>query len=324
MSNKLPSSISQNKSYPLPVSISMILVAILLSFVDLTFLNDVIGKILDKGTTESFFVSCALGLVGIVIMAHQGIKVAHGVEKLRHKAGHYILWISLGLAFAMIRLFSASFLQLSGASGDQSLMPFFGINIREVDLVLAPLMFFLYVATGLIVKDGFKNLYLNPEFNSGWIAWKKARHLKKIAEANERKEAERANAKSKADAQDILAKAKANAAEAIANAKDKALQTNIQNAKNGNYDNALAKYKAKENEIKENHQKISANIDNIKNIDKQEENFEKMVKPSLLKIINQSIHSVQSSVALIIANKTSEDINNLKEVMKLHNNNLHD
>jgi hypothetical protein len=285
MSAKKPSITFRKAAYPLTVSLSMIIAAVVLSFVDLAFLNDVIGKILDFGTAASMLVAFALGLVGIVIMAHQGVKAAHGEEDAGSNSGHYILWVALGLAFVTIRLFSASILHLDGSSTDDSLISVMGLNIREVDIVLAPLMFFLYLATGLMVKDGVKNLLLNPDFEKRLAAWREARAAKKQEQAERRK----------------LAEAK------------------MQKQADGSYGQALAQYRAKENEIKAKYQQIAANIDFVKSIDKQEKDFEAKVKPGLMRIIEDSVYSVQSNVTLSIRKQYGEDIAALRAVIESHN-----
>ena len=43
--------------YPLSLSLGLITAAVILSFVDLMFLNDVIGKVLDLGLTESMVIA---------------------------------------------------------------------------------------------------------------------------------------------------------------------------------------------------------------------------------------------------------------------------
>jgi len=294
--------------YPLTLSVAMIVVALVLSFVDLAFLNDVIGKILDLDATQSMLIAFALGLVGIAVMAHQGVKEAHGSERFINAFWHYLLWVGLGLAFVLIRLFSASILQLDGTDADEHILKVLGLNIREVDLVLAPVMLFLYFATGLLAKDGFKNLFLNPEF----MVWSKERKSEKLLKKVEMKRlADKAAAKqakleaqAEADRDDFISNRNANKGKALADNK---------------YHSALGMYRAKEKDIKQKYQIISTNIDYVKSIDKQEYDFETRVKPSLMRIINESIHSVQNNVALMLRKKTGDDINKLRSVIDTHN-----
>lgn len=176
------------KSYPLTLSFSIIGAAILLSFVDLAFLNDVIGQVLNLSSGASLLLSFFLGLIGITIMAHHGVKLAHGAESKRSAAAHYTLWISLGLAFFLIRMFSATVMQLNSSFSDSSLIRIAGINVREIDLVLAPIMFVMYLATGYMAFDGFKNLYSNPEFDNWLQARKDAKEAKRTLKMKERRQ----------------------------------------------------------------------------------------------------------------------------------------
>jgi hypothetical protein len=296
------------KQYPLSVSLSMIISAVLLSFVDLAFLNEVIGKVLDLDATGSMAIACALGLIGIGLMAHLGVKIAHGNDKLRNILGHYALWVLLGVSLVTIRIFSASILHLDVSLGDESLLNIFGRNIREVDLVIAPLMLLLYLATGLMVKDGVKNLLLNPEFEK----WREARRKAKEARKN-------ADDKRAAAAEARINKLRDEAEKKAAEREDAIKVGREQIALNGTYSNALAQFRAKEKEIKEKYKLISANIDYIKNIDKQERDFEMKVKPGLTRIVSGSIRSVQNNIALLIRKKTGEDLASLRNTIESHN-----
>lgn len=298
--------------YPLTASVTMIAAAILLSFVDLTFLNEVIGKVLDAGPTLSMAVAFALGLVGIGLMAHQGVRMAHRDDKLSVTIILYTLWTCFGIALVFIRLFSATILGLDSAVGDQSLISISSLNFRQIDLVLAPVMFFLYLATGFMVMDGVKNLYLNPEFDK----WKESRR-------KSREELKIEAAKLKAEAALRIERLR-NDAEKEKDGRIKAIkEQQLKDALEREYTNALREYRMKERELKETHQKISANIDYVKNIDKQENEFESKVKPSLMKIVTTSINSAQNSVALTIRKKTNEDLSALRHVIDTHNNQRH-
>lgn len=306
-------SMFRNSAYPIPVSLAMIVIAIVLSFVDLAFLNDVIGKVLDLGSTESMAIAFALGLVGIAIMMHKGVKEAHGMEGLSSSLSHYLLWIFLGIAFVLIRLFSATIMQLDESSGDQSLMNIMGITIRQVDLVVTPLMLFLYFATGLLAKDGVKNLLLNPDYDKWWTSWREARKNKKTKEEKMRESAEKRMAKLQEEAEQKRRQ------------REKEMEDDrIKNALTGSYSNALVQYRAKEKEIQEKYQIISSNLDYVIGIDKQEQEFEYKVKPSLLSIVEHSIQSVQNNVALAMRKKTGGDITKLRDEIQNYNQYRHD
>lgn len=299
----------QKRAYPLGVSLTIIIVAIVLSFVDLTFLNDIIGKILDLGAVESMFVAFMLGLVGIAIMASQGLREAHDHRGVLLSLVHYLLWILLGFTFAIIRLFSASVLQLDSELGDGALLEIAGLSIREVDLVIAPLMLFLYIATGLMAKDGVKNLLANSEFDKWWQNVKDARSLRKSEDYKRRKKAE-----------ERIELAQAKAEEARNKRMKEVADHKIQDALNGSYGHALMRYREKETEVKKRYEQIVSNIEYIKHIDKQEADFETKVKPGFSSIVTSSIESVQNEVLLMVhrKNRKSEDISKLRAALDLY------
>ncbi len=303
---------SDKKPYPLTASIAMIVGAIILSFVDLAFLNDVIGKVLDLDATASMGIAFAIGLVGIGIMAHLGVKVAHGNDDRLNLAGHYLLWVSLGLALVLIRVFSATIMQLDLSLGDSSLVNMFGHNIRQVDLITAPLMFFLYIATGIMVKDGVKNLYLNPDFEQWNIDRKKSKAAQKSKDEERRDKAEKR-----------MNEARDKAEKAAQEQRAKTKTEREQSAANGTYSNALAQFRAKEKEIKSKYTRIAANIDYVKSIDKVERDFESKIKPGLMKVTDESILSAQNTIALTIRKKTGEDIAALRAAIATHNASRH-
>lgn len=299
---------TSKKPYPLSLSLGLIATAVALSFVDLMFLNDVIGKVLDLGLTESMIIAFALGMIGIGIMFHQGSKVAHGASSPISALGHYALWIFLGLAFVGVRLFSASILQLDNEAGDEALLVVLGLNVREVDVVIAPLMMLLYIATGIMIKDGAKQLYLNPDFDK-WIADRKQ------AKEDRKTKEQRRTEKAARDQEEALAKARQAQEEAIAAAKEG--QAAVKKART--YHEALRRYNAKLEEIKVNYQKVSADIDYVKTIDRQEEQFRTSTKPNLMKIVRGSIEGVQHSVALAVRANSGDDIERLRQVIDAHN-----
>lgn len=306
------------KTYPISVSLALICTAVILSFVDLMFLNEVIGKVLNIGSIESLFIAFTLGLVGLAIMAHQGVKEAYGNEKKLFAFGHYLIWISLGLTFAAIRLFSATILGSESLSSEESLFSAFGLDIRQIDLILAPLMLFLYIATGLMVKDGVKNMILNPKYEEWMKERAAAKKLSKVEKMRLAEETKARIAKEKADAKkEQERRAKEIEEERKANKKSDA-NNRVLNIRNASYADAVTQYRAKENEIKAKYQQISANISFIEDIDKREDEFESKIKPSLLQIVRGSIRSSQNNVALIMHNKTGEDITKLKDVIKAH------
>ena len=295
-------------AFPLSISIGMYVAAVALSFVDLLFLKDVIGRVLNLEDSLAMLTSLGLGLVGIAIMTVHGIRLAHGHKGIASAIGHYGLWLLLGITFAIVRLFSAGFLGLSTEAGDEGLMTILGYTVSNVDIVMAPIMLILYVATGIMAKEAAKNILLSPAYYKWLDDRKNSKERRLLKEQEARNKAELAQQKA-------LEKA-ANAQEEALN-KRKGDLAKLEFAKT--YGQALRNYNAKLEEIKLNYQKISTNIDYVNTIDKQENQFETGVKPSLRAIIQGSIEGAQNSVALAVRAKSDSDIQSLYDVIEAHN-----
>lgn len=156
----------QKLQMPFHFSIWMLVVCVLLAFVDLAFLVEVIGEVLDVEFWPAFAISSGLGLVGIAFMMHLGYKEAdqdHAISPSNYLV-HYVLWFLMGLMIALARLFSAHILDLSQAD-DVRLVPIFGPDVRQEDLVFAPIMLLLYLITGIGAKEATRSLLLNPNFH---------------------------------------------------------------------------------------------------------------------------------------------------------------
>ena len=192
VSKKSPS-IPRARVYPISTSVGLIVAAVILSFVDLAFLSEVLGKVLDLSTSLAVAFSGMLGLVGIAIMAHHGIKKAHGDSSVWATVGTYALWLFLGIAFATIRVLSAYIMELGTDTGDEGLLTIMGVSIRQIDLILAPLMMLLFVATGIMTKDGTYHLFSNPAFETWRDEWKRKREEKQQKKAENAAKAMSAN-----------------------------------------------------------------------------------------------------------------------------------
>lgn len=302
------------KYYPLFTSVAMIAFAVGLSFVDLMFLNDVIGKVLDLGSAESMAIAFGLGLVGIAIMAGVGIMKAHYQGNLPVRLGMYMLWISLGFAFSILRIFSAEILQLDPSLGDEALLAINGLEIRQVDLVLGPLMLLLYIATGVMALEGFKHLFANPDFKKWTDERKKSKLERKLEED-----------KAKLAREEELQKAR-NEAERLAKEREEAMaQGRHKAALTKSYSEVLQQYRVKEREVMETYEEIARNIEYIRDIDKRERQFELKVKPGFRGIVHSSILTVQNETVLLM-NRYNEsiDITLLRGVVDSHNADRHE
>lgn len=304
-SQKLPIG---GRNYPWPFSLGMIVFAVLLSFVDLMFLNEVIGRVLDLGATESMLVAFGLGLVGIIIMASMGAMKAYGHDVLVAKIGLYALWFTLGLSFVVLRIFSATILQLDPSLGDEALFTLGDVLIRQSDLVLGPIMLILYVATGVLALDGTKHLLMSPDFMKMITDWKKSQAKKGALTATRAEEAEEQLKKEKTEIE---------AARKIA--EEKTLIAIAAGQADKYYNEILKQYRQLEADLMEQHRLISENIEFIKRKDKAEKAFETKTKPGFINIFNGAIRSSQGEVVLLMNKYNGGGITEYRDVVNRHN-----
>jgi hypothetical protein len=301
------------RDLPLPISISMIIIALGLSFVDLTFLNDVIGKVLDLDYVPSAITSFALGLVGMVVMASLGVLEYRSRVSTSIKVFHYTLWVLIGLAYAAARLFSAFLLRLDGSSGD-AITYLFGAPVREIDFVFAPLMFLLYVATGLLTREGIKNMLLNEDFHNRLDEWKKAGITRKLEKEKRRIEA--------LEARERAAEAAAAAAQEAA---DKNTETRAagkielsERKKKDIYYDAVGRYKQLEVKF---HDQYGAITDTIAGVEATDASIVALARSrkNIAKTISITRLAAQKNVAFIIQGKTNESIAELNKTIDKYN-----
>lgn len=174
---------------PLPIFIPLafLIFATVLAMVDTVILADVVGKVLDLESSLSYAIAATLGLVGISFMMHLGFEEAESKAPLSQLSVglHYGLWIAMGLTVASLRLFSSYILDLS-AEAEAGLVQVLGMELRNEDLVFAPLMLILYLMTGLAANKSMYSLISNPEFQD-WRGALKARKSQREKEKEDRK-----------------------------------------------------------------------------------------------------------------------------------------
>lgn len=170
------------KGYGMQLSIWILVLGLFLSVVDLTFLVDVMRKVLDASEENPvpYALSVGIGLIGFSIMAHLGSKYGHHHRvKVAERVAHYLVWILLGVCIALIRLISASVLGLEPES--EEVTKIFGMLVREIDLILAPFMLLMHIAAGWLALDGTKNLVGSEDFQQ-WLRDRKLNKWRKQIE----------------------------------------------------------------------------------------------------------------------------------------------
>ena len=139
---------------------------------------------MDVSQTTSLFVSSGLGLVGLAFMMDLGYREAESSDiGLVNRLIHYGLWILLGLAIAATRFYSASILKLSDAD-EVVLVDVLGTQVRQEDILFAPIMLLLYLITGLGAKSALETLVVNRGFAESRASTKE-RKEKRRSEAEE-------------------------------------------------------------------------------------------------------------------------------------------
>lgn len=195
---------------PYQLQLTMLLGYALLAAVDLSFLYEVVGEVLDVPFAPALVVACGVGLAGLGVMIHLGYREADRAVHDLSRASvvvHVTVWLMLGLAVAAARLFRAVILNLQPSDGE-TLIHVFGMRVAQADLVFAPILFILFLITGIGARDATHKLLLNSDFHAA----RGKRHL----EAQERKQKRaEAQAAQKAKAEEAKKALEARKLEAI-------------------------------------------------------------------------------------------------------------
>ncbi len=182
MATNKQKAIFEPKGFGIQLSITLLLVGLILSIVDLSFLVDVLKNVLNFSDDNPvpYVLAVGIGLIGFSIMATLGARYGHNHRvKVSDRVMHYVLWLMLGIAISFMRLISA---QVTGLSEiDDGVVRVFGVLVQQIDFVLAPLMFFMYIAAGLLALEGTKNLVGSSEFSQFWKDMKVKRRRKQLA-----------------------------------------------------------------------------------------------------------------------------------------------
>ncbi|MTB89036.1 hypothetical protein H9L21_11305 [Aeromicrobium senzhongii] len=168
---------SRTAEMPFFAPVAILVACAALSIADLAFLNDVIGQVLDLEQRPSIIISGALGLAGLLFMIHLGYSEAeaHHPPGKASKVVHIGIWIALGVAISAARLFSGKILELGSEDG---VIQMIGLEVRQQDVVFAPIMLLMYLIAGLGARDATKSIFLNTGFHK----FRESRADKKRAE----------------------------------------------------------------------------------------------------------------------------------------------
>ena len=283
------------------VLVVLFIIGLIGSMLDLTFLQDVLGRILNLSSAMALLISLIIGLVAsVALMGLAGYRQGHeagGGSKLREMPEFWI-WIVVGVILVVVRLMTGTIVEVDS---NEATVKFGFLIIRSSDLVTAPLMFALYLGTGLLVNFCAREFF----YTDMYLEWAenhakkktdmKQRRQEAIAQADERnrKRLEMADAARK----EQLDKRERMLAERQA-ADDK------RKMREG-YDLAVSEYKKVEQSVHAQHQRISVALTELEEARAELERT-KVAYRRLLDNVDKSRIGTQNEVALLVHYKTPE------------------
>ena len=283
------------------VLVALFVVGLIGSMLDLTFLQDVLGRILNLSSAMALLISLIIGLVAsVALMGLAGYRQGHeagGGSKL-HGMPEFWIWIVVGVILVVVRLMTGTIVEVDS---NEATVKFGFLIIRSSDLVTAPLMFALYLGTGLLVNFCAREFF----YTDMYLEWAenhakkktdmKQRRQEAIAQADERrrKQLELADAARK----EQLDKRERMLAERQA-ADDK------RKVREG-YDLAVSEYKKVEQSVHAQHQRISVALTELEEARAELERT-KVAYRRLLDNVDKSRIGTQNEVALLVHYKTPE------------------
>ena len=283
------------------VLVALFVAGLIGSMLDLTFLQDVLGRILNLSSVMALLISLTIGLVAsVALMGLAGYRQGHeagGGSKLR-KMPEFWIWIVVGVILVVVRLMTGTIVEVDS---NEATVKLGFLIIRSSDLVTAPLMFALYLGTGLLVNFCAREFF----YTDMYLEWAenhaqkktdmKQRRQEAIAQADElnrkRREMEDAVRKEQLDKRErMLAERQA--------ADDK------RKMREG-YDLAVSEYKKVEQSVHAQHQRISAALTELEEA-RAELGRTKVAYRRLLDNVDKSRIGTQNEVALLVHHKTPE------------------
>ncbi|GEM_PF-5586498 len=141
------------------ILIAFAVIGIVVSVVDITFLKDVLGRMLGFSGAYATLLSAVIGLAAMVmLMGLQGYKEAHDAKADWHRPWYQkwevLLWLALGIILLALRIGSGYILDIGE---DDVLLN--GTKIRLIDLAIGPVMFIFYLAAGSFAMYGIRNFF---------------------------------------------------------------------------------------------------------------------------------------------------------------------
>lgn len=307
-------------------------VGLIVSMVDITFLQDVLGRILGISTASSTVLSAIIGLSAMVmLMGFQGYKEAHAPEaeltQPWYKKPEVLLWLILGFILMILRIVSGYILELGE---DDALLA--GTKIRLMDLVTAPIMLILYLGAGLFAMYGIRNFFKSDMYFEMLdnMNNKKSRDevmRRRHIEEMERKRKERELAReqrmqerqekqqAKAEARESKQQAKAETRKSKQQVKAKERESNRLRRE---YEDARKVYDKKVEDVHREHERISRQLSRLETSGHDLNNVGG-ISSRLVNNVNETRSQVQGQVAMLVNAKSHISVDTLNGIIADYN-----
>lgn len=296
-------------------------VGLIVSMVDITFLQDVLGRILGISTALSTVLSAVIGLSAmIMLMGFQGYKEAHvpetGLTQPWYKKPEVLLWLILGFILMILRIVSGYILELGE---DDALLA--GTKIRLMDLVTAPIMLILYLGAGLFAMYGIRNFFKSDMYfemldnmNNKKSRYEvmRRRHIEEMERKREERElARRQRMQERQEKQ----RAKAEARESKQQVKAKERESN---RLRGEYEDARKVYDKKVEDVHREHERISRQLSRLETSGHDLNNVGG-ISSRLVNNVNEARSQVQGQVAMLVNAKSHISVDTLNGIIADYN-----
>ena len=294
------------------VLITFFAVGILVSAVDVTFLSDVFGRILNMSATMATGLSMVVGLAAMVLlMGFYGYKQYYGEEKTSSnwliRNLDVVLWFALGIFLMVLRILSANFINLSD---NDTVLHFGGMAVRGVDLIMGTVMFVFYLGAGTLAMYCIRNffntdMYLEMRMRSDE---KKARRATAMARQSALMDEKRAMKEMRRDEMVNSNRAKQKAK----------LEAKAEAEARRPYDQARQEYEAMVERVHREHDQITTSLGRLEAGYREIETTQNLCD-HLVNNVVQARRQVQGQVAMLVNAQSKVSVETLNGIIDDYN-----
>ncbi len=168
------------------VLLTFFLLGVAASVIDISFLQDVLGQLLNMPGILACGLSAAIGLVAMVLIMGSGGYQRYFEDTSVKKSWlkrHYdiLLWVFLGLLLFVLRVMAGTFIDLSETEA-VSAIHIGSLVIRSSDLIMAPIMFVLYLATGSLAMYCIDHFFETDMFYDIQVKSRNKKIIREVAQ----------------------------------------------------------------------------------------------------------------------------------------------